>query len=857
MLVPAAAQGPVSRLLSGNDYPDLPRVETGATYTLEPKATNPADSTGKRLQDGQRPVGDWTNCVGWNGTDAVVTFDLKVSCRLDKIELLLRAPFPKAVSVAVRRDEDLPWKEVAGAEVPAAPAQPFAIVLAHPAVARFVRITLKEREWGFYLDEVRLWGDAGAPADKPPVSSPRSAFPAVLTDNESSEEPGCATGVTYAATPAFANPPDTDGRRLLDRDLYGNWTNVAGINYTDQRVVLDFRKPYRIEKISLRLLHPEKPARIEVEISDPTDSSFFPVGVITPEERTGWYDLQLPQAVAGRYLRLIFRLKNWGWYINEVKVWGTSVLEPETSQVLPPPVFKAGKLVLAAGGRPQAGIVIAAGAGAKIQRAARIFQQTVYRISGALLPVRDDSRPWAGTQVCIGPSRANTLTVPQGAELPDGYRIQVSAAKVMAAGNDAGTCTGTEFAVYDLLQQLGCGWFAPDPLYHVIPRVPAPGLAVQNRSETPAMAMRNIWNVFPKAYPSWRLHRETIVDCGHALAAIVPPEQYFDGHPEYFALVNGQRVKDGQLCFANPDVQRIAIEKSNAIFDVQPAKLAVSLSPNDTGGYCECAECRKLGETTSARLLAFANVVARGVARIHPGKMVCFLAYWFTQGAPVGVKADSNVIVMVVNEGCHAHALDDSRCARNAGWRKNFEQWAATGARMAIYEWYIPGCNAPVWQKLPWISTEVAYRNLRYWRAHSVRWITYESQPALEEPGTTGYPRRWPLYYLAARGLWNPDADPHAVLKEACTRLYGPAGAAMFRGFSLLDAAMMQAPVHSGIWGLPQPERVYTPAVRAGVRAALGEALAIAGKSSDRDLWRRVYADVKAWQDGEVMLKAE
>jgi len=56
-------------------------------------------------------------------------------------------------------------------------------------------------------------------------------FPAVITDNATGDEPAIETGVKYTTDPAFDNPPDTTGRRLIDRDLpYNNWNNVTGMN---------------------------------------------------------------------------------------------------------------------------------------------------------------------------------------------------------------------------------------------------------------------------------------------------------------------------------------------------------------------------------------------------------------------------------------------------------------------------------------------------------------------------------------------------------------------------------------------------------------------------------------------------
>ena len=66
----------------------------------------------------------------------------------------------------------------------------------------------------------------------------------------------------------------------------------------------------------------------------------------------------------------------------------------------------------------------------------------------------------------------------------------VSGRKVALAGNDADGLTGTAYAVFDLLRQWGCGWFAPDPLYHIIPSRPTVAMAECDRVERPAFDNR-------------------------------------------------------------------------------------------------------------------------------------------------------------------------------------------------------------------------------------------------------------------------------------------------------------------------------------------------------------------------------
>ena len=52
----------------------------------------------------------------------------------------------------------------------------------------------------------------------------------------------------------------------------------------------------------------------------------------------------------------------------------------------------------------------------------------------------------------------------------------------------------------------------------------------------------------------------------HTSFTFVPPQKYFDTHPEYYSLVNGER-KPRQLCFTNPDIVDITVAKIRELFD--------------------------------------------------------------------------------------------------------------------------------------------------------------------------------------------------------------------------------------------------------------------------------------------------
>jgi hypothetical protein len=92
---------------------------------------------------------------------------------------------------------------------------------------------------------------------------------------------------------------------------------------------------------------------------------------------------------------------------------------------------------------------------------------------------------------------------------------------------------------------------------------------------------------------NWKWHFHTFIK-------LIPPEKYYAEHPEYFALVNGKRtVTDSkspgnQLCTSNPNIIREVAANLIAVLDAEPEIELITLSPNDSGGFCECEKCRAL-----------------------------------------------------------------------------------------------------------------------------------------------------------------------------------------------------------------------------------------------------------------------
>jgi len=207
---------------------------------------------------------------------------------------------------------------------------------------------------------------------------------------------------------------------------------------------------------------------------------------------------------------------------------------------------------------------------------------------------------------------------------------------------------------------------------------------------------------------------------------------------------------------------------------------------------------------------------------------------------------------MQVNEGDHLRPWDtwqsESEDLTNNHGKSNrremqaFGAWKATGATMAIYEWWIPGCTFQEWRNVPWHPGETTLRNLRYWKSQGVQYISCESQPKLENGN--GFPIRWPVFYVGAKGLWNPSVTSPQVMAEACRKLYGPAHEPMFEYYQLLEKAALDCPAYGWSWNLPPPELVYPPEIREPADKLLTLAKTL---TKDQQQLARIQQEKTAW----------
>jgi len=382
------------------------------------------------------------------------------------------------------------------------------------------------------------------------------------------------------------------------------------------------------------------------------------------------------------------------------------------------------------------------------------------------------------------------------------------------------------------------------------------------REEIPDFSWRRIWNR-PKPLDVALKTGGRSTAPNHTHYDIVPPDEYFEDNPEYFAKFkdNGYNTWDtakrraqgyggqGQLELSNETVQDLAIEWSRDYADDRPRRKAVALGANDNAGWSISEEALEFGSTPSDQMFRFQNIVAEELSETHPNTWTAFHAYWDVWTPPEDdLTAHPNVICMFLNQACQAHAVDDESCPINAEYIENFHGWKDTGVRMGVREWYIPFFGDDRWEDLPWVQTDVLKRNVDFWQDNGVKRANVE----MRQRGKF-WPLQWPLVYCLAKMLWNADNHPSDLLDDACAKLFGDdAGESMSEYYHLLADAMENVDEHADIWNLPDPTEIYHKAVILDAREKLCKAYK---QTSDGTVEReRIEEEIEVWENAEETL---
>lgn len=368
---------------------------------------------------------------------------------------------------------------------------------------------------------------------------------------------------------------------------------------------------------------------------------------------------------------------------------------------------------------------------------------------------------------------------------------------------------GIVYAVYDFLERMGYRFFSAEfagkgfergaymrgeeMLFDDTDKALGADFYV---SETPALYYRDGFTYacsHNRDFPKFRLNAETwglhelseewggghrfCGDAGHTFAKLMPSAEYFDEHPEFYAEIDGKRVKnksgqfldEPQFCLTNPDLVPFIAEKMLKTLCEHYADF-ISLSQSDSAIFCQCPSCRESYKKYGyfGTLLHFVNPVAKIIGKEFPNVKIHTYCYEKTADANLKTKAAKNVLVQYCPRICHRHSLGDPACLPNAKILKKLNTVGKICDNLFIYDYR--ACLSYAMLMLP----DIRYlrEQMRCYADAGVKGIYAEMnifsnmQPTMEEL----------RLYLFSKLCWNPhmsETEYNRHIDEFLAGFYG------------------------------------------------------------------------------------
>ena len=467
--------------------------------------------------------------------------------------------------------------------------------------------------------------------------------------------------------------------------------------------------------------------------------------------------------------------------------------------VLVPALFgiAGAQTIIVKNGKSEYHIVVRADADSIEKLAASQLQKYIFEISGATLPL-DREPATFDREFLVGRTNQTMRVLPEGTVdslEPDGYLIRTAGEKVLICG---GAHKGTLYGVYSLLEDyLGCRKYSAEVT--LVPKNPTVKLPALNVFDNPFFKYRQVYYLdeLDQSYCDWhKLYSpaDMMQMWGlwvHTFNKLVPPEEYFQSHPEYYTEIGGHRVPSGQLCLSNPDVLDVLVNNLKKLVDEKPGARYWSVSQNDNFNECQCDSCKALDAKYGGSSGAMINFVNRVAARF-PDKIISTLAYQYTRAAPTSIKPDSNVNVMLCSIECN-RSRPISTDPGSASFRRDLEDWSSLTHNIIMWDYVVQFRNLVS----PFPNFRVLQPNVDYFKRNGIRMIF--EQGCGPNVGEFCHLRS----YILAKLLWNPDVNVDSVMNDFLDGYYGAAGPYIRRYIDAMENALESSGKNLDIYGYP------------------------------------------------------
>ena len=427
-----------------------------------------------------------------------------------------------------------------------------------------------------------------------------------------------------------------------------------------------------------------------------------------------------------------------------------------------------------------------------IQKAARILQSYLYRLTDIRLPIYMDSYPLRTKgKIFVGGCYED------GAEKKtyneDEYDFRLIGDSLYFDGGKRGIL----YAVYDFLEMyLGFRYFTSD--VEKILYSPKIELHDFHHHFLPAFEYRelcdpNAWDpefsVKSKLNGNFvrRLRKEDGGSVGfaggfdglvHTFSKLVKPSKYLVLKPELYAYDGKVRNPNG-LCFSNPETLETIVKEALEWLDQEKEPSLLSISINDANmTYCRCPKCQERlnqGCNDTDLYLDFVNRVSEKIHETYPSVQIEALIYHEMVVLPNKIKPNPDIVIRYCPPATRGLPIEEAAALYQKtkdpllepSFRtvETIQKWAKMTEKMYIwdypYNYFSSNVIFPVWPSL--------LDNMHFFYAHHAKgmYINGQGDHASFNELTT---------YLLAKLMANPtmsEAEYNTHLLEFLEGYYG------------------------------------------------------------------------------------
>jgi hypothetical protein len=439
------------------------------------------------------------------------------------------------------------------------------------------------------------------------------------------------------------------------------------------------------------------------------------------------------------------------------------------------------------------------------KQAAEILQNYLLQISNTALPIITADKPGSPYEILLGQNDRlgeRGISIDFNELEADGFVIKTDSMRLIIAG---GNFKGTIYGVYTFLEKyLGCRMYSPK--VKVVPKSDFIAFESIDIKEIPVIKFRDThysvtWH---DEYSAWHKldhdskgGRPAWGSWCHTFNSLVPPELYFDAHPEYFALRDGKRLPT-QLCLANPDVLNITIQNLRKQIAADPEAKYWSVSQNDNRLFCQCDKCRALDEKEGSPSGSIINFVNK-VADQFPDLTISTLAYEYGRKAPLTIIPRKNVNIMLCSiEARRDIPVTEGQDEESRSLVEDFEGWGKIASDIIVWDYVIQFTNLIS----PFPNLHVLQPNIRFF-------VKNGATAMFEQGNRDGGGEFAELRsYLLSKLMWNPEENVDTLMNDFLRGYYGAASVPIRKYIDEMRGALLASGKQLRIFGSPNEAAV-------------------------------------------------